>query len=482
MPDPLLSEFDADHKFGRFLRAFPLLRFLLESRTEVRGFRVAWTFFWLALAASSLSVLCNAGLLQVTLTNLQTPPKQAPYVLPFGYLHEMNAAFFYLFLAPTFVFLGVRFVRNAQSALKGLSVRKRLISNSKYQKVSLLHKDPLVTLSRMNRRIFRPEFLLLIVVATAVIVIGTEFLPPKLFPPKRGDYWGLAFGYIQAEALPNYKTKTLQTLNDEGREVKQIPAIPAEENWKQNWKITDSQGGPTTPRERFLFWPFIVFAITVQVLFVPFAIWIFFKALFLLSCIYRATSPNEKSPLELKLDYEDPDEAFGLKDIHQAYTYLVAIIFVGAAAMATVVIANVPKGSHRALSGEGSVSIFASVGQGVTTFIPLVLFIALIIFLCFLRMKTEEAREQFVSTIDNQIASSRKPNAQLDEKRKLACKQSAWPDAIFKSWLGGALPSYVVPVVFLSKYPNLAEQIYWVWVKAASLFAWVLEPLHRLIK
>src|SRR5215216_1786400 len=118
MKDPLLSEFDPSHKFGRFLRKLPLLNFLLESRSEVRGSRVAWTFFWLALAASVLSVLCNAGRLQVMLNNLENPPKDS-YHLSFGYLYELNAAFWYLFLAPLFVFLGVRFIRSAQSALNG---------------------------------------------------------------------------------------------------------------------------------------------------------------------------------------------------------------------------------------------------------------------------------------------------------------------------------------------------------------------------
>ena len=480
MTDPLLSEFDANHTFGWSLRKLPLLKFLLDSETQVRGSRLAWTFFWVALVTSILSVLCNAGLLQVTLNNIENPGTP-PYTLSFGYLHEMNAAFWYLFLAPIFVFLGVRFVSSAHFALNGLSLKKRLITNYRYKNQSLLNKDPLVTLGRMNRRFFRPAFLLLIVGATAVIVVGTEFLPPGLYPPHRGDYWGLAFGYVQSKALPGYESKTLQQVVDEGREVKNIPAI-ATDNWRQKWKVVATTGGTTTRNEYVLFWPFVVFALGVQVLFIPFAIWIFFKAIFVLKFVYKATTPSEQSPLELKLDYGDADHAFGLADLHQAYNYLVGIIFVGAAGMASVVISNVPKGSHRTLSGEGTFSIFGSIGQFVTTFIPFILFLILILFLFFLHMKTEEQRQKFVSSLDAQIAKLRKPNPQLDAKRDLACKQTAWPDAIFKTWFGASLSSYIVPVTFLTKNPDWAETIYKLWVRIADLFAGAVEPIHRWIK
>lgn len=483
MKDPLLSEFDSSHRFGRFLRKLPLLNFLLESRSEVRGSRVAWTFFWLALAASVLSVLCNAGRLQVTLNNLENTQKPPlTYTLSFGYLYELNAAFWYLFLAPLFVFLGVRFIRSAQSALNGLSSQKWLIPNNRYKKLSLLHKDPLVILSRMNRRFFRPAFLILIVGATALIVVGTEFLPPQLRPPKKGDYWGLAFGYIQAKALPTYRGKTLQQLVEGGREVKNIPAIATTENWRQNWKIVDTMNGTETRTEYVLFWPFVVFALAVQVLFIPFAVWIFFKAIFVLRCVYKATMPGEHSPIELRLDYEDADNAFGLTDLHQAYNYLVGIIFVGAVGMASVVISNVPKGSHRTLSGEGSLSIFGSMGQMVTTFIPLILFLILIVFLFFLHIKTEEQREKFVASLDKQIARLPKVDPKLVAKRDLACKQTAWPDAIFKAWFGASVSSYVVPFTFLAKNPDWAETIYKLWVRIADLFAGALEPIHRWIK
>lgn len=478
MTDPLLSEFDPNHTFGWSLRKLPLLKFLLNSGTQVRGSRLAWTFFWLALAGSILSVLCNAGRLHVTLSNIENA---ATYPLSFGYLHEMNAAFWYLFLAPVFVFLGVRFVSCAHFALSGLSLKKRLITNYRCKNQSFLNKDPLVTLGRMNRRFFRPAFLILIVGATAVIVVGTEFLPPGLWRPYKGDYWGMAFGYIQAKALPSYKNKTLQQLVDEGREVQNIPAI-ATDNWRQKWEVVATADGTTTSSERALFWPFVVFALGVQVLFIPFAIWIFFKAIFVLRCVYKATTLSEQSPLELRLDYEDADHAFGLADLHQAYNYLVGIIFVGAAGMASVVISNVPKGSHRTLSGEGTFSIFGSIGQCVTTFVPFVLFVVLILFLFFLHMKTEEERQKFVSSLDVQIARQRKTNRELNAKRDLACKQTAWPDAIFKTWFGASVFSYIVPVTFLTKNPNWAETIYKFWVSIADLFAGALEPIHRWIK
>ena len=481
MTDPLLSEFDANNKLARFLRALPLLRYFLQPEAPLKGSRVALSFFWIALAASILSVLCNAGLLSVKLVNTKTSDQTLP-PLSFGYLQEMNAAFLYLFLAPLFVFLGVRFIRNSQFALNGLADGRRLVTNLKYKKQKELNKNPLVTLGRMNRRVFRPGFLGAIVVVTALVVILTEFLPPNLIPGHRGDYWGLAFGYIQAEALQGYYGKSLRDIDEsDGREVKKLPGIPEDSLWKQNWKVTEIHGGTTTRAEKFVFWVFVVFALGVQVLFIPFAIWIFFKAIFFLRLVYKATSPNDQSPLEIKLDFEDRGKAFGLKDLHGPYNYIVAIIFVGAVGMASVVIANVPKGSHRTLSGEGSVSIFASMGQGVTTFLPLLLLIVLVAFLVLLRMKTEEARESTVRSIDRQIAESRKRRPDLEARRELVCAQSAWPDAVFKTWLGATVPSFIFPTVVLAHNPGLAEGIYHSWAIVIGIFDYILQPLHRWI-
>ena len=479
MTDPLLSEFDASNKLARFLRALPPLRYLLQPEATLKGSRVALSFFWIALATSILSVLCNASLLNVTLVNTETPQKAPSTVtLAFGYLQEMNAAFLYLFLAPLFVFLGVRFIRNSQFALNGLAGAKRLVANPQYKKQRELNKNPLVTLSRMNRRAFRPWFLATIVVVTALIVVLTEFMPQNIIPGRRGDYWGLAFGYIQADALPGYAGKSLETLKSEGREVKKIPGISEDPNWKQNWQVTDVRGGSTTSAEKFLFWPFVVFALGVQVLFIPFAIWIFVKAYLFLRWVYKAISPSDKSPLKIELDFEDQGKAFGLRDLHGPYNYIVWIIFVGAVGMASVVIANVPKGSHRTLSREGSVSLFGSLGQGVTTFLPLILLLVLAGFLFLLRMKTEEAREAIVRSIDRQIAESRRPNRELGERRELVCAQSAWPDAVFKTWFGATVPSFIFPTVILAKRPELAEGIYHSWAIVVEFFNYILQPLR----
>jgi len=476
MTDPLLSEFDASNKLAQFLRALPPLRYLLRPGA-LKGSRIAWSFFWIALATSILSVLCNAGLLSVTLQNTEAAATIHYWPISFGYLQEMNAAFLYLFLAPVFVFLGIRFIGNSEFALNGLADGRRLIANVKYKKQKDLNKNSLVTLSRMNRRIFRPGFLLVIVVVTASIIILTEFLPPNLIPGRRGDYWNLAFGYIQAGALHGYDEKLLQDLD--GREVKKLPTISeGDPLWQQHWKVTNVSQGPVTRAEKFLFWIFVVFALGVQVLFVPFAIWIFFKAIFFLSVVYKAICPNERSPLEIKLEFEDKRKTFGLKDLHGPYNYIIAMIFVGAIGMTSVVIANVPKGSHRTLSREGSFSLFGSVGQGVTTFLPLILLIILVIFLFLLRMKTEEAREDVVRSIDRKIAESRTPKRELEVKRELVCAQTAWPDAVVKAWLGASLPSFICPALVLANNSGLAETVYNSWLIVVTYFNNILQPLH----
>lgn len=465
--DPLLTEFDANTRFGSFVRKLPFVRSLLPS-TDLQGFGLAKTFFLLALIASVLSVLCNAGVFEVTLAYVGPPRPNAEAAathvpLSFGYLYELNAAFLYLFVAPTFVFLGVRFVRNAQFALRGLAKRKFLTVNPKCPQTSPTPESPLVILGRMNRRIFRPVFLTIILVVAAWVIVSSEFKPGH-----GGDYWRLAFGYVQAPFLQSYKDKTLAELEKSGRGVNPISGIAPDENWKEHWKVEAvSRGGTWTKSEHWFFWIFIVFALAVQVLFVPFAIWIFFKALFLLRCLYKAISPTDEFPLEIKLDFADQDKTFGLTDLHQAYNYVVAIIFVGAVATASVVLANVPKGSH---SMQGARTLSASIGQTTTTILPLILFFVLGAFFFFLRMKTEETKEQFVNNLDEQIAESIERDPELEEKRKLACAQTAWPDSIFKTWFGSALPSYIFPVVFLSKKPELAEAIYGTWISIADKF------------
>lgn len=506
--DPLLTEFDEHRRFGRFLSKLPLVRSLLPSQTDLRGFRLAKTFFFLALTASVLSVLCNAAIFKIRLTS----PGNEPVIISFGYLYELNAAFLYLFLAPAFVFVGIRFLRSAQLALRGLAVRGLLTVNPHYRKTTLpkfvvacigvlrrgriairtlvrrvfrktdqnqrlaepLPKVPLAMIGRTNRQLFRPAFLILILAAASLIIIGTEF------NPYGGDYWNLALGYVQAKQIPEYKDKTVAAV---GRKINLLPGVPANDpNWKEHWTIEAiEQGGATSGPEKVIYWIFIVFALGVQVLFVPFVIWIFFKCVFILRLIYKAVCPDRRSRLAIALDFEDENEAFGLADLYRAYNYLVAIIFVGATAMASVVLANVAKGSHRIVGGQGTGPVLGSLGQGITSFLPLVVFFVLGVFLFFLRLKTEEARDRVVDELDLKISKNKQRRRELEAKRKLICAQTAWPDSNFKAWFGTTLPSYVFPYVFLSNKPEWAGKIYDTWIGLADVFYHALRPIGHLI-
>jgi hypothetical protein len=86
-------------------------------------------------------------------------------------------------------------------------------------------------------------------------------------PPQRGDYWHLAFGYIQAPAIPSYQG-SLDVLQKQ-RRINPIPAIV--ENDYQNWKISSVKGCPRTGLEITSFWCFVVFALSIQVAFLAVA-------------------------------------------------------------------------------------------------------------------------------------------------------------------------------------------------------------------
>jgi hypothetical protein len=471
--DPLLTEFDEHRRFGRFLTKVPYVRSLLPSKTDLRGFKLAKTFFFVALATSILSVCSNAGILLVELTNRDPAKAGEKIPVAFGYLYEFNAAFLYLFVAPFFVFVGVRFLRNAQFALRGLAARKFLVRNAKAPNRAN-SEDPLVILGKMNRSMFRPAFLVAIVGVAAFIIVGTELWPTQSVLKDRGDYWTLAFGYVQAPFIKSYEQKSLADLEHQGRRVKPVSGISDDKGWKEQWYVGSVQGGPATRTEKFFFWLFLAFALGIQVLFVPFAVWIFFKAIFLLRTVYKAIAPDKKSPLELKLDFGDDDKSFGMHDLHQAYNYLVAIIFTGAIGTASVVIANVSKGSL------GGGAILPVAGQFTTTFLPLILFFVLGAFLFFLRVKTEESREHYVHVLDQREPKTKKQKTELEETRKLACAQSAWPDAIFKTWFGTALPSYIFPVVLIGKRPELADAICKTWLALANAFDGLISPIRRI--
>ncbi|MEK6335292.1 MAG: hypothetical protein AABM67_10100 [Acidobacteriota bacterium] len=508
--DPLLTEFDEKNWFGQLLMKLPFVRSLVPSRTDLRGTGLAKATFLMALITSALSVLCNAAIFKLRLSHPAS--KDLPVIVSFGYLYELNAAFLYLFLAPIFVFVGIRFIRTAQLALRGLATRGLLKTNPDYRPiriprffsaptrvirkariilrhrirgaffkssgnnraVAILRNDPLSIAGRSNRRLFRPAFLLLILLAAGVVITGTEF------NPNSGDYWTLAFGYVQAKTIPEYRGKPLAVL---GRKVNPLPGIATDDpHWREHWIVEAiERGGAVSRPEKVIYWIFIVFALGIQILFVPFIIWIFFKSIFFLRLIYKAICPNRRSRLAIELDFEDENEAFGLADLHRAYNYLVAMIFVGAAAMASVVLANVAKGSHRIVGGEGTGPFLGSIGQAITSFLPLAVFFVLGLFLFFLRLKTEEARDHVVAELDSKISKSRKRRRELEAKRKLVCAQTAWPNSNFKTWFGTTLPSYVFPYVFLTNKPEWAGKIYDTWIALADLFHKFVHPLNRAI-
>jgi hypothetical protein len=446
--NPLLTEFDERYRFGRMLAKLPPVRWVRPSPHDTTGFRLALTFCLIALTASVLSIFGRASTFTVNLRQLSTNTTRT---IHFGYLYELNAAFFYLILAPIFIFFTVQFIYKAHYALQHLTVSGQLTTKDD------AGDDPLALLGATNRRIFRPSLLVALFLVQFLLVVGTEFRP------RTGDYYKLAFGYVQAPFIQTYGVgSTLKDLQARGREIADMEKINQET--LGDWRLEQIKGGPAPGASRAVFWLFLFFALLVQVLFLPLAIWIVLKGAFLLFFVYRAVEPNPGGRVVLNLDFKDQDKAFGLADLNNAYKSLLVLVFIGAGGMATAVFTNYMKGTSRIIGAANTAPALGLLAQSEVALLPLILMVIIAVSLLLIYMKAEAARVRHIAELDREIAeASPATQARLEQERKLAYAQSPWPDFRFRAWFGATLPTYVCPSLILTKYPGLLGTVFIAW-------------------
>ncbi len=173
----------------------------------------------LAAVATVFSILCRADIMNVTLCPVDTGcPAKNPTMVHVGYLYEANAAAFYLLVSWVWIWIYLRFLRTAKTVIAELAREHLLTTTGPGGNV-------LACIANLRRGICSRGLLLVVIMATSYSVVGSEFnLLHDSNPPHEclGDYWHLAFGYVQASAMPGYVGKTLDQLKAEGRSVEKI--------------------------------------------------------------------------------------------------------------------------------------------------------------------------------------------------------------------------------------------------------------------
>ena len=347
MTNPLLPEFDEGSICGNLLGRTCLRIGLLRKNGDLSGKRIAGLFFALALGTICLSVLSDAAAIKVTLQSdkapdlsAQTPSSPSTRATPshkeirFGYLYELNAAFFYLICAPIFAIYSVKFLRSAHVALVVLARENRL-------KVRRLGgNDSALSLIR-NKRVGLAwaALLMLLLVALPLWICWSEF------SPRDGDYYRIAFGYMQAHSVKGYLNENLLDLKNRGKKL-ELDDIPESE--LKNWKITNVRTHRELPARKPALedYLFRTMAIGIQSLFIVFAIWVVLKAVYLFAFIYWAARRNGNYRVQIVLDLQHSDKRFGLGLFDRAFNNAAIIVGIGAVGANAAYLSNLLKGSY----------------------------------------------------------------------------------------------------------------------------------------
>lgn len=453
-----------------------VLAWFFDFRPDIR---VTGFFFFMALATGICSVCARTDVIMVCMTRLdiqsaspsfggQSEKRQTPgstaetgkqqtdkketdktprdkgetdKELRFGYLYEMNAGFFYLVVAPLFVLSVIVLVRRVQTAFVHLCYSNRLAMKDAAGQVR--DADPLVFIARCNRRWFPIPVLLLLLFVPLTIVVGTEFWPGG------GDFSHVAFGYVQGPHIRGYYGKTLKELTESKRRINRMSDV--KEGDYQYWKIENVTGGPLGA-QRVWYWVFIVLALLLQGLFLGVVFWTLGKLLLLLWLFYVAfdNATRRRAGLTIRLDFEDPDSAFGLVEVTRAYSPLLILLTLGMFAKASSLVTNQTKGSV-------AYDALGFLGQGASALLPILTSALLIVYALLVYIKVDAARDQYALSLDHQRRNTDMFTDVLRHRRQLAVQQTLWPAIDFKT------VTTVVAVLALLVKPDFISVLADVW-------------------
>lgn len=436
--NPLLPEFDYKTKIiQKFLRA----THVLTPEGDLNGGGIAGLFFVLALITSGLSVVSGTGLIHIEIVMENQPViggsgqclQPACRRLELGYIYELNAAIFYLVGAPLFVLFGARFLWRARIALEDLNKNGKLVDRLKRPNVSalaLINNKPL--------KIVWSVLSILLIITVALIVYNQEF------NSETGNYEKLAFGYVQAPFIAKYDGLTLEKIVDNGRKIRNLSGIKLEEF--KRWSVKSvSFIGKRDNSDKY-YWIFIVFALGIQVLFIPFSIWLVLKGVYLFYFVSRAISPDGKFRVFLKLDDSNDDHRFGISLLDRAYNNIAVVVGISAIGTALAAISNLAKGSRGLckVRCEDGVNAFAIYGQNLLAYLPIVMSVGMAVFILIFHFRVERLYP-------------------------IAVNQSTWPDLPALWAFGGVTILVIAPALAMGASPGMAISIYSSWVGTVDL-------------
>jgi hypothetical protein len=422
---PLLSEFRPS---------------LLPGRPGTRQLTMVAFFFGWALLTCLLSLLGSAGYITVM---LQGPAGGSSFPVRFGYLYELNAAFMYLFCVPWFISFAVGFVRQAQAAILKLAAREQLIVNH-----DEAGRPAVVVAAAMNRRWLDRWLLRAIVVVSALLVVGTEYLPPK------SDYKRLMFGYVQAPWVAGYHAQcsdcTLGQIEQATkRRLEPLDNLTVDE-LRSYHIVAPFYSRRGTALERIGFILFMVSALGLQVSVGVLVVWTIFKALFFLLLLYRAMLPPPNSAMELLLRYTDPAGLFGLEPVHRALTQLVGIIGVSVVVQVLSWWNNAQKGSRHTLLRN--LDTFGGWGQFLVTQHWLILAVMLLGYLFSMGVLSRESAHDHAERISRAPArGTPAERSMVDRTLTLIDSQSIWSSLRYSVTFLASPAIYLASVLILNR-------------------------------
>lgn len=332
----------------------------------------------MALLASLFSILSRAGVMNVLLCKgsancLSSPTDDVATIVHVGYIYEANAALFYLLVAWLWVYCYLRFLKVAKEVIARLESRHYLVTTRRSESV-------LQCVGRMRRGRWSRWMLIVVILACVYSVVGSEFDPfPNERGPHSGDFWQLAFGYVQAFAMPSYEGKTLGQIKTEyGRAADNIYFLKDLTRQQRDVETVvsvkgsaDRPGGPRSERDHAFFWIFLPLAVANESIFVPFAVWTVLQVAFVLWILFRAaTKPGY--PLQWNLGrIKDPRDT--REELELLYGAIQWLIYVAVAAQVASIAANVDKGSGRFFHGVLAHTVPVMIGQNAVTLVALFL-------------------------------------------------------------------------------------------------------------
>jgi serine/threonine protein kinase len=424
-------------------------KFLLGPAGERQVRLIAFFASW-ALVTAVLSVLANASAISV---KLEGPYSPSSLMVRFGYLYELNCALVYLFVIPCFLYFALGFVQEAQAALVNLQGRDQLVVNQPeiragyfarlFRKLktrlrrALKRNEPDTTsqptllpsgrpptaldlIAAAYRRSMSPFKLVVAFLGIFLVIVGTEYLPPK------SDYKRLMFGYVQAPWIADYPKEcprcTLLQLSKLGRRIEPLGRLSADQLGA--YRIVPPyyhRSGSWLERVAFIL--FMISALGLEVSFTTFGVWTGLKILFISRLIYRSVAPSKTHYVRLHLWFTDPSGVFGLEPIHRVLMQVIGALGVGVVLEILSWWANILKGSKRALDED--LSTLGGWGQFLVANFTFGFALLLLVYLFFVSGKAREAaREESKRIAAIRRVGGRK--ASIENVLALIGRQSIW--------------------------------------------------------